>query len=302
MYGKIFRQMYKGTLASAGPWQALVTFQQLIVLADVDGIVDMTADAIARETTIPLEVINAGLQALEKPDPESRTPDEEGRRIVRLSDDRTWGWRITNYKYYRELKREEDRREYHRQYWHKRKTQQKTQQLNKNSTLSTYAEAEAEEDVKEDQKKDMSGRERPDPVFEVFDHWRKVWNHPKAQLDAKRRKVIAEAIRIGYSPSDLCDAVSGYRASPHHRGENDRQTTYDSIDLLLRDAKHIDAGLGFTRGPVPQTSELTRHNIAVLSQWAPPETQDAPGRPKQIPSGDGEHGGGVREGSLSGAG
>lgn len=121
MYGKIFKQIYKGTLAMVGPWEALVTFQQLIILADKDGVVDMTADAISRETTIPLKIIEKGIAALEAPDPESRTPDEEGRRIVRLSDDRTWGWRIVNYAYYRKLRNEEERREYHRQYWHKRK-------------------------------------------------------------------------------------------------------------------------------------------------------------------------------------
>jgi hypothetical protein len=51
MYGKLFSQMYDGTLATKGPWQALVTFQQLIILADKHGIVDMTPEAIGRRTT-----------------------------------------------------------------------------------------------------------------------------------------------------------------------------------------------------------------------------------------------------------
>ena len=54
MYGKLFVQMYEGTLASKGPWEALVTFQQLIILANRHGEVDMTPDAISRRTTIPL--------------------------------------------------------------------------------------------------------------------------------------------------------------------------------------------------------------------------------------------------------
>lgn len=142
MYGKMFRQMYHGTLATTGPWQALVTFQQFIVLADKEGIVDMTAEAISRETTIPLEIIRLGITALEQPDKGSRTPDEEGRRIIRLSEGRDWGWRVVNYVHYRNLKREEDRREYHRQYWHKRKLN-RTQQLNQNQPIAE-AEANAE--------------------------------------------------------------------------------------------------------------------------------------------------------------
>lgn len=97
MYGKLFTGMYDGTLATGGPWEALVTFQQLIILADKYGTVDMTPVAIARRTTVPLEIIVKGLEALEKPDPQSRTPDEDGKRIVRLSDSRPWGWRIVNH-------------------------------------------------------------------------------------------------------------------------------------------------------------------------------------------------------------
>jgi len=130
MYGKIFRQMYRGTLATVGPWEALVTFQQMIVLADQEGVVDMTIEAIVRETTIPIEIIRKGIETLEKPDPESRNPTEEGRRIVRLRENSTWGWQIVNYAYYRKLKREEDRRDYHRQYYHEKRKR-------KPSTIST---------------------------------------------------------------------------------------------------------------------------------------------------------------------
>ena len=153
MYGKMYRQMYHGTLATTGPWQALVTFQQFIVLADQEGIVDMTPEAISRETTIPLDIIRIGITALEQPDPDSRSPDEEGRRIVLLSENRKWGWRVVNYPHYRKLKREEDRREYHRQYWHKRKakTLNSTQPLNANQPIAeadAYTEADAEANKK----------------------------------------------------------------------------------------------------------------------------------------------------------
>lgn len=122
MYGKLFVQMYDGTLGTKGPWEALVTFQQLVILADAHGNVDMTAEAIARRTTIPLEVIKTGLQGLTEPDPDSRTPDEEGRRIVPIDESRTWGWRVVNYDHYRKIRSEEERREYHKQYMRKRRS------------------------------------------------------------------------------------------------------------------------------------------------------------------------------------
>lgn len=116
MYTKLFRSMYDGTLCTKGPWQALVTFQQLLILADKYGVVDMTVEAVSRVTTIPLEVIEKGVKELERPDKGSRTVDEEGRRICRLDDHRNWGWRIVNYEKYRQLQRHEERREYMQQY------------------------------------------------------------------------------------------------------------------------------------------------------------------------------------------
>ena len=121
MYGKLFEHMYDGTLATRGPWQALVTFQQLIILADKRGDVDMTHEAISRRTTIPLEIIQQGIQALEQPDSASRSPALEGRRIVRLSENREWGWNVVNYGHYRKIRSQDERREYMRNYQRKRR-------------------------------------------------------------------------------------------------------------------------------------------------------------------------------------
>lgn len=164
MYAKVFRQIYDGTLATNGPWEALVTFQQLLVLANDNGDVDMTAAAIARVTTIPLRIIEIGLAALCAPDAESRTPDAEGRRIVLLSEGRTWGWRIVNYLKYRQIQKESERREYHRNYYHsKRKKPVEVQQSQPNSTITTGStDTEAEEDTYTKRKKDS-----PPPVADA---------------------------------------------------------------------------------------------------------------------------------------
>ncbi len=144
MYAKIFSQIYDGTLCTKGPWQALVAFQQLLILADQDGNVDMTAEAISRRTTIPLERIQVGSKALLAPDDKSRTPDEEGRRIVFLSENRDWGWHIVNYNHYRKIKREEDRREYHQAYYQeKRKKKQQLNTFQHLQPIQPIAEAEA---------------------------------------------------------------------------------------------------------------------------------------------------------------
>lgn len=112
-------------------------------------------------------------------------------------------------------------------------------------------------------------------VDRVFLHWRETWGHPRAKLDEKRRRRIRDALRLGYSEADLCQAISGYRNSPHHTGQNDRDTVFDDLELLLRDAKHIDAGLRFYAEP-PRTnlSAQTRRIIDQTADWVPPELRE----------------------------
>jgi hypothetical protein len=70
MYGKLFSSIYSGTLH--GKWEAIVTLQQLVILADGGGVVDMVPHAISGITSIPLEIICKGLEQLSAADPEAR--------------------------------------------------------------------------------------------------------------------------------------------------------------------------------------------------------------------------------------
>ena len=129
----------------------------------------------------------------------------------------------------------------------------------------------------------------------VFDHWKKVHGHPQAKLDGKRGRVIREALKV-YTADELCEAISGYRNSPHHMGQNDRNTVYDGIELLLRDAKHIDAGLKFARDPPRSLSKLTRQNISNTEAWLPPEVRSASQGQGSVLRRDERHGEGLRAG------
>lgn len=109
MYTKVFRSIYDGTLADN--WQAMVTFQQMLILADSQGVVDMTIGAIARTTGIPIEILQAGIAVLEAPDAGSRTPEMDGRRIARLDAHRDWGWFLVNFAKYRKMQTREEKNE-----------------------------------------------------------------------------------------------------------------------------------------------------------------------------------------------
>lgn len=115
-YAKVYRSLWDGTLGQRPDTWALFVF--LMAHADAQGVVDMTPAAISARSGIALDRVRAGLSELEQPDAESRTPDQDGVRIVRLDTHRSWGWRIVNYLKYRtstpaERKAEQRHRESH---------------------------------------------------------------------------------------------------------------------------------------------------------------------------------------------
>ncbi len=108
MFAKVFTQILDSSLAE--DYQVRLVFEDFLKLANVDGVVDMTIEAIVRRTNVPADIVRRGIVKLESPDPTSRNPDFEGRRIVRLDEHREWGWRIVSYTKYREIRSESDRR------------------------------------------------------------------------------------------------------------------------------------------------------------------------------------------------
>ena len=196
--------MYEGTLATKGPWQSLVTFQQLIVLANRHGEVDMTADAISRRTTIPLEIIEIGLRELQKPDPDSRSMEEEGRRIVPIEPSRRWGWRLVNYDKYRKIRSEEERREYQRNLMAKRRT--KLAPVSNVSPCSMqYVEVDADE-KKEKATPCASAQLVPAAVWLAFAEHRKKLRSPLTDRAGELiRMKLAKLEKEGNDPTEVLE-------------------------------------------------------------------------------------------------
>lgn len=112
MFAKVFGQIFDSSIA--GDYNCRRMFMDLLVLADSDGVVDMTHDAIARRTNVPLEEVEKYIEQLQQPDPLSRSKLEQGKRIIPIDSERGWGWQIVNYHHYRKIRDEEARRSYFR--------------------------------------------------------------------------------------------------------------------------------------------------------------------------------------------
>ena len=108
MYLKLFTQILDSSIADDRRLRHF--FTDFMLCADLKGIVMMTEAAIARRIGATIEEVRWGIAELEKPDPMSKTTDNEGRRIERM-EGHGYGWRVINFEMYHAMKTAEEMRE-----------------------------------------------------------------------------------------------------------------------------------------------------------------------------------------------
>ncbi len=123
MYAKIFATLYEGTMR--GRAHEILVFTNMLAYANKQGVFDRHPRTIAEDVGLTVDEVRAALRCLEAPDPESRSPEHGGRRILRLDEHREWGLQIVNHGKYRAIRNEEERaiqnREAQRRFKEKRK-------------------------------------------------------------------------------------------------------------------------------------------------------------------------------------
>jgi len=142
MFVKLFASMYEGTLR--GKSDELLVFTNLLAHADQFGVIDRHWKAIADETGLPIDRVQAAIKSLSEPDKESRSAEMDGRRIYCLDGHREWGWKIVNYGKYRAIRSEEDRKEQNRLAQERWRNKQKSNNNKPRKPKSAHTEAEAE--------------------------------------------------------------------------------------------------------------------------------------------------------------
>lgn len=115
MYGKHFAAMYCGSMVGAG-FGAYSVMGYVIANMKRDSVVgfqvDLNATLLATTFGEPKEAIQKAIDYLCAPDPDTRTPGDDGRRIIKVG---TFSYRVVNGVHYDEIRNEEHRREQNRQ-------------------------------------------------------------------------------------------------------------------------------------------------------------------------------------------
>lgn len=272
-YTPVFRSIFDGTLH--GKWPQTGVWLALLAMADRHGCIDRTPQAIASDIGISVDELMSCIGEFCQPDPMSRTQDHEGRRLVLIEPSRAWGWRVVNHTVYREkarLQGKDAARVASGKDAERKRIQRTSPAVPRNpppapsQTPDSYSDTDKNKNLPSG---GMSSDKRSTSTLaeQVFEHWRKTWNHPKAILDPKRRKRI-EARLKDFTPEQLCDAISGFRNSPWHMGTDPKGqgVVYGCLHTLLRDTGQVEVGLGFlARPPRPPpkpenaTERILRH-------------------------------------------
>jgi hypothetical protein len=206
MYAKLFTSIYQGTLR--GNSHGLLVFTNLLAHCDKDGIVDIHPRAIAEEVGLTPDQVRDALLVLESPDDESRSPEEQGRRIVRLDEHRAWGWRVVNYLKYRAIRNEDDRREQNRlsQARWREKNKPASANVSQRKTQSAHTEADAEA---------LNTVSASADAFTAF--WAAWPKHPRKVARRQCEKKFNAALSDGVNSAAIMAAVERAKASEDWR-------------------------------------------------------------------------------------
>ena len=254
VFVKLFSDILQSSIWAENNETRLVWITML-TLADKDGFVHATAPGIAHLARIDIDATRKALDIFQEPDPDSRTTDNDGRRIERVPG----GFAILNYKAYRDLRNKQDQREKTAARVRKHRADKKLDKRNAPVTPVTQsndiAEAEAEADT---------------DLKTILDSWNELaafHGLPKAsKLTDKRRRQIKA--RLKDKDWDWRTALARIPQCPFLMGENGRGWRAD-FDWFIKPDSVMKIMEGKYAGQ--QKPMLTRNARSSLTQ---PRTPD----------------------------
>ena len=244
MYAKVFAQILDSSIAD--DYQLRHFFTDMLVLADINGVVDMTPTAIAARTRIPVEKVTVFLAQLEAPDAESRSPESEGRRIVRLDKHRTWGWIIVNYDKFRKTASDEQRREKTADRVRKFKSRKRLTLGNAEVTLGNAGNAKQRKKQRKKQKQEEEGAFRAPTHGEVSEIF-KAKNESQLEADKFFHHYSSNGWKVGKNRmQSLNSAIAGWLIRSK---QYNPQPSASNRDVQLTELQLIAIAKGEIRDP-----------------------------------------------------
>jgi len=258
-----------------------VVWITLLALADRHGEVMASVPGLARTAGVTLEKCQAAIAKFTQPDPHSRTPDLEGRRLEPIPG----GWALVNHAKYRHEASKEDSKEKaaQRQKRH-RETKQALRVTPSNGQSVTVtpsnapvtqsrdiAETEAEADAEADSKKDkgkeveaslpfsLSPKPSKKPAGEhrqMIDAWRQAYEEAhgtKFVVTPRDAKAAKDLLASGVKPDDvasLAKAAWANKGKDSWNCQNRTATLYDFADAFMKIKQEVSKAGGTSSAPI----------------------------------------------------
>jgi hypothetical protein len=260
LYGKHFASMYTGSMCGVGT-DVFAVWGYVIAHA-VDGQVELNPKLMSAQLGAPEDCVRNAICFLCQPDPESRNPDEEGRRLVHQG---AFLYRVVTHPHYRSMANSAEQREYNRVKQaesRERKKAKKAAEKRASKRVNTKVidtnidpasvcasgSASAKEGV-QGEESDPWGLtpvpERPDDE-RVFEHWKeRIWtkrSKREVEFTDQRKKRVRARLKK-YSLEDLCLVIDRAAASEFHMGKNAGGKFYGDIDNIMGSDEKVDKWL-----------------------------------------------------------
>lgn len=113
-------------------------------------------------------------------------------------------------------------------------------------------------------------------VDEVVEFWKT--QRPRSRPEKKERRLIKARLE-DYSVEDLCHAIEGIHRSPYHCGENESGTKYLSLELVVRDNKHVDQFVEIYENPPSSQSATEQRSQRAIQNWLEGDADTPPLKP-----------------------
>jgi len=235
MYGKHFVSMYTGSMVGAG--LNVFAVWGYVIANMVKGHVELNPTYLALVLGGSESDIVAAIDYLLQPDPNSRSPEHEGRRLIR---DGQFQYFIPTAEKYRLIRNEEERREYMRKYMQDYRKRADVNNVNTcKPQLAMLAHAEPEPEPEPEEETSIVVAKADDATIPQVDIIFKAWNEAAtaqgwcmARVLSKKRRTALNA-RLRDTEWDWRAALDEAAGSAFLKGENDNGWTA-TIDWFLR--------------------------------------------------------------------
>lgn len=179
-YTKLFSSITESTVWCE-PDRTRLVWITMLAMADRVGRVWASVPGLANRARVPLEDARIAIATFLAPDPDSRSPEEEGRRIREIDG----GWQLINHAKYRERRDDEERREQVREAVakHRAKVIQSNPNVSHGKPRKAQADAEAYSEATTVNTKEPPISPKGDDGFDLF--W-KTYPKKKSKGDAEK--------------------------------------------------------------------------------------------------------------------